>query len=426
MGTGFDREVEESMEGIIPRAVRHIFAGIEIETTSNRDGECSEDSTDGDRVERKGALQFSVTAQFMELYNEEIIDLLDPYNKTKIYKIHEDPLGGICVTGATTKPILGPNDALRCLQQGALARTTASTQMNAQSSRSHALFTLHIRRTRVITPEESGMDSGDLETLTSKFHFVDLAGSERLKRTGATGDRAREGISINCGLLSLGNVISALGDQSKKATHVPYRDSKLTRLLQDSLGGNSQTLMIACISPSDRDFMETLNTLKYANRARNIKNRVQINQDQSSRQISTLRREIATLQMELLEYKQGVRSVDPDGNATISDTFHENSMLMADNKRMQSRIKAMQETIDSLSEKNADLLTQKAMYEWKSDGDGTITDMIGGYLMEIEKLQARLIEADQMYQHLKKSINSPRNQRSANPMFERRFCQLFE
>lgn len=102
---------------------------------------------------------------------------------------------------------------------------------------------------------------------------MDLAGSERLKRTMATGDRAREGIAINSGLLALGNVISALGDKSKKSSHVPYRDSKLTRLLQDSLGGNSRTLMIACVSPNELDFVETLNTMKYANRAKNIKNR---------------------------------------------------------------------------------------------------------------------------------------------------------
>lgn len=154
-----------------------------------------------------------------------------------------------------------------------------------------------------------------------------MAGSERLKRTGATGDRAKEGISINCGLLALGNVISALGDKSRKALHVPYRDSKLTRLLQDSLGGNysykkvndlclkkllqfllyvgnSHTVMIACVSPSDRDFMETLNTLKYANRARNIQNKVVINQDKSSRTIQLLRREIQQLQLEIMEYKQ--------------------------------------------------------------------------------------------------------------------------
>lgn len=112
------------------------------------------------------------------------------------------------------------------------------------------------------------------ESLTSKFHFVDLAGSERLKRTNAVGERAKEGININLGLLALGNVISALSDDTKKSSFVPYRDSKLTRILQNSLGGNSRTLMIACISPSDADFMETLSTLNYANRAKNIKNKV--------------------------------------------------------------------------------------------------------------------------------------------------------
>lgn len=215
------------------------------------------------------------------------------------------------------RPVTSIDDALQCLRLGALSRTTASTQMNTQSSRSHAIFTLHIKQQRLVTvnndensmennKEENNIDvtTNEFETLSAKFHFVDLAGSERLKRTGATGERAKEGISINCGLLALGNVISALGDVSKRALHVPYRDSKLTRLLQDSLGGNSQTVMIACISPSDRDFMETLNTLKYANRARNIKNKIMINQDKSSRTISILKQQIAQLQLELIEYKQ--------------------------------------------------------------------------------------------------------------------------
>lgn len=255
---------------------------------------------------------------------------------------------------------------MRCLQQGALARTTASTQMNAQSSRSHAIFTILIKRHRRLLGEQNSLMEDDLETLTAKFHFVDLAGSERLKRTGATGERAKEGISINSGLLSLGNVISALGDMTKKTSHIPYRDSKLTRLLQDSLGGNSQTLMIACVSPSDRDFMETLNTLKYANRARNITNKVVVNQDQSSRTISLLRREIAALQMELIEYKQGKRTIDSEGNSTLTDTFHENSMLLADNKRLQQRIKAMQETINNVTDKNVDLLVEKESSQWAS------------------------------------------------------------
>lgn len=415
MGTGFDRDISENMEGIIPRAVRHLFSGIE----NIQNNVCSEEG------EALGPIQFTVAAQFMELYNEELIDLLDPYNKGSIYKIHEDPAGGISVSGATIKPIAGPQDALRMLQQGALARTTASTQMNSQSSRSHALFTILIRRQRVMSAEESGMPDGDLETLTSKFHFVDLAGSERLKRTGATGERAREGISINCGLLALGNVISALGDKSKKASHVPYRDSKLTRLLQDSLGGNSQTIMLACVSPSDRDFMETLNTLKYANRARNIKNRVQINQDQSSRQISQLRREIAALQLELLEYKQGKRNIDADGNSTISDTFHENAMLSADNKRIQQRLKALQETIIALTDKNSELLSEKAVAGWSSvDTDKSVTDLIGSYIAEIEKLKSKLIESDQMYQQLKKTMNSPRNVANMKNSFSSKCCCL--
>lgn len=310
MGTGFDSEPNDTQQGIIPRTVFHIFSKI---------NEFMEENDDN--------IRFNLSVRFIELYNEDIIDLLDPHSKGKLCRIQENDLGHITVTGATILTVSSPLEALRyhqidmklfriCLyrlfvcrylQEGAVARTTASTQMNHQSSRSHALFTILIERQTSIPMMNDGSDGfSDLETLTSKLHFVDLAGSERLKRTGATGERAREGISINCGLLALGNCISALGDQTrnKRVTHIPYRDSKLTRLLQDSLGGNSRTLMIACVSPSDRDFMETLNTLKYANRARNIKNKVQINQDQSSRTIAALRKEIAALQLELLEFKQ--------------------------------------------------------------------------------------------------------------------------
>jgi hypothetical protein len=122
-------------------------------------------------------------------------------------------------------------------------------------------------------------EDGSWVETSSKFHFVDLAGSERLKRTGAGGDRMKEGISINAGLLALGNVISALADPAKAQTsHIPYRDSKLTRLLQDSLGGNAFTVMIACVSPIEYNLNESLNTLKYGARARNIKNRAEVNE----------------------------------------------------------------------------------------------------------------------------------------------------
>ncbi|XP_017042763.2 kinesin-like protein KIF21A [Drosophila ficusphila] len=403
MGTGFDHESESSESvqlGIIPRAVRHIFSGIEqLEAGSTSDIPAA-----------AGSPQFSLAVQYIELYNEDIFDLLDPFNKNSNFKIHEDASGQITISGASIKPISQPQDALKYLQQGALARTTASTKMNDQSSRSHALFTIFVRRQRILAPNDNVSDN-DLETLTSKFHFVDLAGSERLKRTQATGERAREGISINCGLLALGNCISALGDKSKRALHVPYRDSKLTRLLQDSLGGNSQTLMIACVSPSDRDFMETLNTLKYANRARNIKNKVKINQDQSSRTISQLRREIAALQMELLEYKQGKLVVDCEGNTTISDTFNENMLLLSETKRLQQRLKSLQNTVVTLTERNAALKLEldSRMWSTSNEADAEITSVVGHYMLEIEQLQTKLIESEELRKQMETAAaTSPR------------------
>jgi kinesin family member 21 len=154
--------------------------------------------------------------------------------------------------------------------------------------------------------------------------------------------------------------------------------------------------------------VETLNTLKYANRARNIKNKIQINQDQSSRTISTLRREIAALQLELLEYKQGKRSVDEEGNPAISDTSLENAMLLADNKRLQQRLKAMQETINTLTERNTELLAQQAVAGWSgNESDQSVTEMIANYIAEIEKLKAKLIESEQMFLQIKKSQSVP-------------------
>lgn len=323
-----------------------------------------------------------------------------------MYKIHEDPYGGIQVKGVTFKTVQSAEEALQCLRLGALSRTTASTQMNTQSSRSHAIFTLHIRQQKLVVPDDENVISNEFETLSAKFHFVDLAGSERLKRTGATGERQKEGISINCGLLALGNVISALGDKAKRALHVPYRDSKLTRLLQDSLGGNSQTVMIACVSPSDRDFMETLNTLKYANRARNIKNKIFINQDKSSKTICQLRQQIAQLQLELVEYKQGKRMVGEDGTETINDMFYENNMLQGEINNLRTRVKAMQDTIDALTLKNTNLLAEKAIGGWINSGNNSeVADMVQAYLKEIEELRAKLIESNNTCEQLRKQLS---------------------
>ncbi|XP_031825671.1 kinesin-like protein 31E isoform X2 [Nomia melanderi] len=396
MGTGFDVEVEEAVVGIIPRAIKHLFDGIAEKQQHARE-----------RAQMPP--EFKVTAQFLELYNEDLKDLLEPGGPRGGARIHEDTSGNIHLAGVEPRIVTSLEQALDYLRLGALSRTTGSTQMNTQSSRSHAIFTLYIRQQRCIKVEDPDADidtsgtepANEFETLTAKFHFVDLAGSERLKRTGATGDRAKEGISINCGLLALGNVISALGDKTKKALHVPYRDSKLTRLLQDSLGGNSQTVMIACVSPSDRDFMETLSTLKYANRARNIKNKVTINQDKSSRTIASLRREIQQLQLELMEYRQGKRVVGEDG---VNDAWHENQMLNSELQSLRTRVKALSETVEALTAKNVLLLAEKAAGQWVSatGGNGEVTSLVQGYVQEIEELRARLLEAEAMYQQLKK------------------------
>ncbi|XP_055252501.1 kinesin-like protein KIF21A isoform X9 [Moschus berezovskii] len=410
MGTGFDVNIIEEEQGIISRAVKHLFKSIEEKKhTSIKNG--------------LPPPEFKVNAQFLELYNEEVLDLfdttrdIDAKTKKSNIRIHEDSAGGIYTVGVTTRTVNTESEMMQCLKLGALSRTTASTQMNVQSSRSHAIFTIHLCQTRMcpqidaetatdnkVISESSQMN--EFETLTAKFHFVDLAGSERLKRTGATGERAKEGISINCGLLALGNVISALGDKSKRATHVPYRDSKLTRLLQDSLGGNSQTIMIACVSPSDRDFMETLNTLKYANRARNIKNKVMVNQDRASQQINALRSEITRLQMELMEYKTGKRIIDEEGVESINDMFHENAMLQTENNNLRVRIKAMQETVDALRTRITQLVSDQANQVLVRAGEGNeeISNMIHNYIKEIEDLRAKLLESEAVNENLRKNL----------------------
>lgn len=382
MGTGFEpNAIDDESQGIVPRAVHHMFNEIDrLKTLAEQQNQVKP--------------EFQIRAQFLELYNEDIIDLLSSENhvgssmnnnNSKQIRIHQEN-GSILLSGVTSQSLVSADDAFECLKLGALSRTTASTQMNTKSSRSHAIFTLSIQQTRVITD--------DVETLNAKFHFVDLAGSERLKRTGATGDRAKEGISINTGLLCLGNVISALGDKSKKATHVPYRDSKLTRLLQDSLGGNSRTLMIACISPSDRDFMETLSTLRYANRAKNIRNKVVVNHDSASHTIALLKKENQELRLQIAELKQGKRLIDDDGTEYINDIYHENELLTGENQNLKTKNKVLQETNQRLITRNAEFIAQHESPE--------IKDIVQKYLMEIEELRFKLLEMEETCSNLRK------------------------
>jgi len=287
MGTEFGSNIQPESVGIIPRAIEQIFDTIiYLKKNAFDKGET--------------APTFSVEAQFIELYNEELIDLLSFGRQTDV-KLKEEA-GQVVLKNAATVSVKSPDDILEVLKKGVLSRSTASTNMNQQSSRSHAIFSIHVKQEKLEAVEASEKaDEKMLAVLTAKLHFVDLAGSERLKRTGATGERAKEGIAINCGLLALGNVINALTDPKK--AHIPYRDSKLTRLLQDSLGGNSRTLMIACASPNDVDSAETISTLSYAARAKEIKNRVTVNKDHGSASVDQLKARIIALETELNEYR---------------------------------------------------------------------------------------------------------------------------
>lgn len=420
MGTGFDVSCPDNQKGIIPRAVSHLFTGIQ----KRRD----EAMANGEAMP-----EFTVTAQFIEIYNEEIIDLLcENRKKGNLIRVHEDSKRGIVLIGAENKQVNSAEETLACLKAGSLFRTTGATLMNSESSRSHAIFTLFIKQTRVDRVQEVNDENQppmsdtavqqELITLTAKFNFVDLAGSERLSRTGAVGERAREGISINSGLLYLGNVISALGDRTKKATHIPYRDSKLTRVLQDSLGGNSVTTMIACISPCDRDFVETLNTLRYANRAKNIKNKVVANQDSQTQLINELRRKIFELQVENQELKQGKMLVKSDGEIEMNDVYIEKEMLQRDLNNLKIRNKALSARLEELENENMAFKLNKIgsadndeedrpeSEEGNAHEDYRVSgNMIKGYLKEINTLRTKISENDALISQLRKQLSIHNN-----------------
>ncbi|CEF71634.1 Kinesin-like protein KIF21B [Strongyloides ratti] len=206
---------------------------------------------------------FQVSVSFLELYNDEINDLLlsdKSSSSNEKLKITRNKEGKIEVNGLLKKNVEDAPTAFKIFNSGINKRCVGATDLNAESSRSHIIFSLYLTQIN----EKMGLKDGVTEVLTSKFNFVDLTGTERLKRTNGEGNTAKEGKNINNCLLHLENVISAL---SCKDQHIPYRNSKLTHLLQDSLGGNSKTLMIACISPSNEDLCEIISTLNYASRA---------------------------------------------------------------------------------------------------------------------------------------------------------------
>uniref|UniRef100_A0A672IF75 Kinesin family member 4 n=1 Tax=Salarias fasciatus TaxID=181472 RepID=A0A672IF75_SALFA len=304
-GTYTSSQENDPSVGVIPRVIGRIFS----------------------EKEKRADCEFCLAVSYLEIYNEDILDLLSSSKDKPAISIREDPKEGIKIVGLTETRVFSAQEMVSCLEVGNCARTVGSTAMNAASSRSHAIFTITLEQRR--GPEK-------VDSIVSKLHLVDLAGSERQKKTKAEGDRLKEGISINRGLLALGNVISALGDESKKHTFVPYRDSKLTRLLQDSLGGNSHTLMIACVSPADSNMEETINTLRYADRARKIKNKPVVNVDPRAAEMDRLKKQVQELQVMLLHARGGVAPAlsGPESAEKVTKLVERNRALQDENSKL--------------------------------------------------------------------------------------------
>uniref|UniRef100_A0A7N4PDV6 Kinesin family member 13B n=1 Tax=Sarcophilus harrisii TaxID=9305 RepID=A0A7N4PDV6_SARHA len=239
---------------------------------------------------------FKVEVSYMEIYNEKVRDLLDPKGSRQTLKVREHNVLGPYVDGLSKLAVTSYKDIESLMSEGNKSRTVAATNMNEESSRSHAVFKI------ILTHTLYDMQSGTSGEKVGKLSLVDLAGSERATKTGAAGDRLKEGSNINKSLTTLGLVISALADQGagrNKNKFVPYRDSVLTWLLKDSLGGNSKTAMVATVSPAADNYDETLSTLRYADRAKNIVNHAVVNEDPNARIIRDLREEVEKLREQL-------------------------------------------------------------------------------------------------------------------------------
>ncbi|WKY14498.1 hypothetical protein Q1695_000214 [Nippostrongylus brasiliensis] len=298
--------------GIIPRLCNEVFRRIQ-ETTCE-------------------SLQYKVEVSYMEIYNERVRDLLDPKKSNKHHlKVREHKILGPMVDGLSVLAVNSFEQIASLIEEGNKSRTVAATNMNAESSRSHAVF--NITLTQILKDVEKNFTGEKV----AKISLVDLAGSERAGKTGAMGKRLEEGGNINKSLTTLGMVISALAERSngKKEKFIPYRDSVLTWLLKDNLGGNSRTVMIATISPAADNYEETLSTLRYADRAKRIVNHAVVNEDPNARVIRELREEVETLRMQISQTLK-----EHSETAELRERLAESERLVAQmNKSWEERLK---------------------------------------------------------------------------------------
>ncbi|OQR71052.1 kinesin protein-like, partial [Tropilaelaps mercedesae] len=322
---------ESGQEGIIPHICKDLFNTV--------------------RSDKSDDMLYSVEVSYMEIYCERVRDLLNPQNKNNL-RVREHPLLGPYVEDLSKLAVTSYEDISNLMDEGNKARTVAATNMNETSSRSHAVFTIMFTQKK--HDEQTGLDSEKV----SKISLVDLAGSERADSTGAQGTRLKEGANINKSLTTLGKVISGLaemaasrggtgGKNRKKTDHIPYRDSVLTWLLKENLGGNSKTAMIAAISPADINYDETLSTLRYADRAKQIVCKAVVNEDANAKMIRELKEEIAKLKGLLVA--EGIR-IDDMNNVVTQGSPQPRRRLLSG--ATEDKIEQLQESEKLIAELN--------------------------------------------------------------------------
>ncbi|KGQ03234.1 Chromosome-associated kinesin KIF4A [Beauveria bassiana D1-5] len=435
---------DDNMMGVIPRAATALFAKLESLYGKNDGSIGSLGSLRNSQFLTQlknprgyaqqnplGDRNWSLRATYVEIYNEQLRDLLTPettpLGERSNVAIREDTKGNIIVTGLHQVQIESADDLMNALAMGSTIRQTDATAINAKSSRSHAVFSLNLvqRRSKTQTNAADKRFSVPIEAMTgqevsittdSKLHFVDLAGSERLKNTGAQGDRAKEGISINAGLASLGKVISQLSSR-QHGSHVSYRDSKLTRLLQDSLGGNAITYMIACVTPAEFHLSETLNTVQYAQRARAIQSKPRIQQvEEGDRQavIDRLKAEVSYLREQIRNSQNG-DSASKNSSAGMTDRSERDKERETE---MQNQLLDMQENYSALGQRHARLIAEMARAGDKESADreasdssqvNSATDRLNRSNSFAQAVEQVVLEYEKTIESLEQSLSSTRS-----------------
>ncbi|GAB6032934.1 Kinesin-like protein kif3a [Chamberlinius hualienensis] len=353
------------LKGIIPNSFAHVFGHI---------AKAGDDK------------KFLVRVSYLEIYNEEIRDLLSKDQNARL-EVKERPDVGVYVKDLSAFVVNNADDMDRITTLGNKHRAVATTNMNTHSSRSHAIFSITVENS------EKGID-GKQHLRMGKLHLVDLAGSERQSKTGVIGQRFKEATKINLSLSTLGNVISALVDG--KSTHVPYRNSKLTRLLQDSLGGNSKTVMIANVGPADYNHDETISTLRYANRAKSIKNNARINEDPKDALLRQFQKEIEDLRKQLEEGPEGELS---DGDK--EEMLEVDGEPKKSSKKRQKTRQKKNVSEDKLAEIRERIEADKKLLEEKKDMQEEERNKIVQQLHQQEdELRKAQDEHDQLVQKL--------------------------